>query len=419
MDGVKPKTSVVDNNDPTDADAEKQDKIVVQDDRVKDEIDNMDLDGRIPGKVFGKAPASFVNICRDIKRIILLDHGLDLGSMFNLILIWEDMAYVFWQFVERRFVKINISNDYVGWRYLSIYNTEDLEHAGVLASGGHITLDYLSIVGADVSRIPDNIVNNLVKIVKEEICLQNITGWRTSMVNDVKCKELRIRNMRLESGSDMRPFIVSDAVALHEVSGDIHGFLDNFDVDQKKSFLSLQWIDVSTLPNDLLNRFFKSFNCELCLRHLTGFSSSMLNGVNCRKLNVRPDFHAVLDSKNRKDMIIRKLDTVLTGDISGIFDNIKSCEEWTTDDYQIASSNLTGMVEMLNSKVMVLRIRDGSYYPYLEFLSQYNGQGKCGEIIVERIDFDETEFKSLRSWANAREWKFKSNGRDVHLKRPQ
>ena len=50
------------------------------------------------------------------------------------------------------------------------------------------------------------------------------------MLNDVKCNKLRICDMRLESGSDMRPFIVSDSVTLHKVSGDIHGFLDNFDV---------------------------------------------------------------------------------------------------------------------------------------------------------------------------------------------
>jgi len=352
-----------------------------------------------------------MNLCHDVKRIILLEKGLDLCSQLNLVLVWEDMADVFWQSVdvERGLVEINYIEE------LEINYVEELEHAGVLASGGYISMvDRLRLVDVDVSRIPANIVSNLVKIVKEVIVLTNVTGWSISMLNDAKCNELVIWGGKLESGSDTRPFMVSGSVTLQYVGGDIHGFMDNFDVDQKKSFLGLSCIDVSLVPHNVLNRFFKSCNGAIRLSALTGFDSSMLNGINCRTLDLYGDFSSGLDSKNMKDMIIEKLYTCSltpTGNINGILDNIKTCEEWIRDGNQIVCMN-----EMLKSKVKVLLINNGD--KYYKILSQYNGQGKCGEIIVERIKLNDNYFEH---WANARKWKFEWNGigKNVYLKRPQ
>ena len=106
------------------------------------------------------------------------------------------------------------------------------------------------------------------------------------MLNYAKCEEIFISEMKLEPGSEMRPFMVSESVELQNVHGDICGFLHNFDVDHMKTDLDLFGIELSLIPHDLLNRFFNSFNGTIRLNHLTGFSSSMLNGIQCKELHL-------------------------------------------------------------------------------------------------------------------------------------
>jgi len=407
MNGLNSKTIV-------DAKKEGEDVLVTG----SNDHENIDVDGSIQREVFSGRTASFMNLCPDVKRIILMERGLDLVSQCNLILVWKDMANVFWKSldVERRFFEIK--------------NVKDLVYAGVLASGGFIDrVANLTLVRADVSWIPANIVNNLVKIVWNKIFLETVSGWRISMFSDAKCMELDIRSTKLESGSDMRPFMVSNSVTLSDVSGDIRGFLDNFDVDQKKRWLDLCDIELSSVPYDLLNRFFNSFSGKISLRGrcITGLSSSMLSGINCRELHLWTGVHAALDSWIfRKERITGTLDTWCQDnarDISGILHNIESCEVLEVGKQawnQICSSNPTDISEILTSKTKVLKmIEIENPYLFPEFLSQYNGQGKCGEMRFHSFWFDNSTIKSYKSWANARGWKYERIGNYVHLKRQQ
>ena len=44
----------------------------------------------------------------------------------------------------------------------------------------------MNLQDEDVSRIPINIINNLVKIVKKDVFLVNVKGWKTTMFYNAK-----------------------------------------------------------------------------------------------------------------------------------------------------------------------------------------------------------------------------------------
>jgi len=135
---------------------------------------------------------SFLNLLPEIKRMIL--KKLNLSSRYNLCVVWKDMENEFWKPID------------IKKRWLFITTLEDFELAGVLASAGYVdTVKSLLLVRVDVFDIPSNIINNLVKIVKETIILQKVTGWSTSMLSDVKCKYLsRIEIHGMWSYSDSK-----------------------------------------------------------------------------------------------------------------------------------------------------------------------------------------------------------------------
>ena len=162
-----------------DVDEEKQDDRATHDDVSK----SFDVDA---SNSVRENQASFLNIYPDIKRIIF--KKLDIGSRYNLSLVWEDMTEEFWDKVD------------VNRRMIHIESIEELEYAGVLATGGYIdTVENLCLQDVDVSSIPINIINNVVKIVKICIDLEAVAGWSTSLLNDAKCRDLFIENMDLRS----------------------------------------------------------------------------------------------------------------------------------------------------------------------------------------------------------------------------
>jgi len=376
MEGVKIKTKVETSRD---------------DDRAEIEIvkDSFNVDVSMPIFPFlRRNQASFLNLNLYVKSMIF--KMLDLGSQCNLSIVWEDMKDEFWKSVdvERRIVSIN--------------SIEELEYAGVLATGGVIdTVEELNLNYVNVSSIPVNIINNVMKIVKGIIFLEGISGWRTSMLDDVKCQSLSIRNMDLESRSDGRPFMAYD-LSLIEVRGDLTGLFGNFDVGQMKSSLKLNGIDFSNVPDDNVNRLFKTFS-NVSLGVLDGFKSSMMNGIDWRILELHSGFQCTWDAKNNsKQMMISELSLYRIGDIRGILDNLKSCDTWNIG--QVESSLMTElhMNKMLNDKVRMLQTW---YYNDLfpKWLNKYNGQGKCSEIILKANC--KNKLNDYKAWAKARGWK--------------
>ena len=149
---------------------------------------------------------------------------LTIGSRYNASLVWKELA----EETQRAIQNYRMTSER---RFDTYDNIEDLEYACVLASGGKMdAVDRLVLREVDVSGTPSTIINNLVKIVRGKIFLKKVGGWSTSMLNDAKCEKIFISEMKLEPGSEMRPFMVSESVELQHVHGDICGFLEQLPI---------------------------------------------------------------------------------------------------------------------------------------------------------------------------------------------
>ena len=189
--------------------------------------------------------------------------------------------------------KIWLASLYRNWTWIT--KLKDLEYAGVLASGRHLFhLHTLYLSGVDVSGIPINIINNLVKIVWKKIHLVNVKGWKTTMLNDADCSELKIVDVTLETpefGSLKRPIRVHNEVEFDNVRGDLQGLFDNLtlehaDVDRiKTNSLLMTNMDISDVPANCMNKLFKTVKKKITLRNTTGFYSPLLNGTTCHRVH--------------------------------------------------------------------------------------------------------------------------------------
>merc|ERR1719342_1357650 len=288
---------------------------------------------------------------------------------------------------------------------MSINNFEDLEYAGVLASAGYIThVDELTLYYVDVSSIPFNIINSLFKIVDGQILLSSVKGWRTSMLNDTNCRTLFILDMKLDLAADKRPIKVLNNVFLKNVTGDLQGLMECLTfgpVDQiSRRRLVMEKLDLSKVPGTLLHSFLKTFKFEIDLQTLTGISSQLLSGINCKHLR----FQAIEFCEDPEDIgqdINLDIENLhlhgVSGNLFGFFENIKHCTNLHLD--RIESSLLTNinMTEIIKEKVESLHLYH-SHSP--DWLKQYDGDGKC--VLIEISFYNDDE--SYASWARARDW---------------
>jgi len=326
-----------------------------------------------------------------IRRIIL--KNLDFGSQYNLSLIWKDMADEFWcnVDVEKR------------WRW--IHNLEDLEYAGVLASAGYIThgdVLKLELIHVDVSSIPFNIINSLVKIVDCRIQLTSVKGWRTSMLNDANCETLFIWDMKLDSAADKRPFKVLN-VNLENVAGDLQGLMDSLTfgpvVPISRRRLVMEKLDISKVPGTLLHSFLKTFKFGIYLQTLTGISSQLFSGI-FKHLRFQ-DIEFCEDPADMGQDINLDIENLhlyeVSGNLFSVFENIKHCSKLHLD--RIESSLLTNinMTEIIKEKVESLHLY---HSPMPDWLKQYDGDGKC--VLIEILYSNDDEL--YESWARARDW---------------
>jgi len=350
---------------------------------------------------------SFMDLIPDVRRIIF--KKLDLGSQYNLSLIWKDMAEDFWRNVD--FNK----------RWKRIDKLVDLEYAGVLASAGHIThVDKLFLVDhVDVSSIPTNIINSLAKIVGI-IHLQSVKGWRTSMLNDGKYVALKIIDMNLDSGADKRPIKVLNDVKLDNVTGDLEGLMERLTygpVDQiSTKRLDMKYMNISKVPVPLLNSFFKTFRIEINLYKITGISFQLMSGINCKSLVFR-DIEFQEDPEGIGQNINLDIENLflhqVRGNLFSVFENIKHCRNLHLE--AIISSILTGvnMTEVLKDKVESLYLKILCPIPMPDWLRQYDGDGICVRVETNYED------ESYVSWARERGWKVQKNYCNCILSRPE
>ena len=66
-----------------------------------------------------------------------------------------------------------------------------------ITCNGLNSVELLAILDVDVSSIPFNIINSLTKIVKGRILLQYVTGFYSSMLENVNCEKLKLIDMNL------------------------------------------------------------------------------------------------------------------------------------------------------------------------------------------------------------------------------
>ena len=66
-----------------------------------------------------------------------------------------------------------------------------------ITCNGLNSVEVLAILDVDVSSVPFNIINSLAKIVKGRILLQYVTGFYSSMLENVNCEKLKLIDMNL------------------------------------------------------------------------------------------------------------------------------------------------------------------------------------------------------------------------------
>jgi len=312
---------------------------------VKDLHDEVVVDN--PRNLFNKKSITFMDLYPEIKQIIF--KKLNLSSKYNLSLVWKDMAHELWRSID------------VNKRWENIVDLEDLEHAGVLASAGYMIRsrkDWLSIdlTNVDVSGIPENIINNLVKIVNYGINLRGVKGWRTSMFNDVNVESLIIRHMHLLSGPEEKP-VICKFFSLWNVRGDWHGLINN-----RRSEYD---------PTDQIKTNWCFGDMEI--KGLVDTEDSHNMNLNIGMLHLRR----------------------VKGNLSSLFANIKLCDELVLCEIEPSLLSNLNMTEILNDKVKILEI----YSPLPDWLIQYDGLGMC-----HKIKFLWRYYESYGFWAKERRW---------------
>jgi len=373
------------------------------DDTTQQNVDNNDVTKNLTNDV------TFMDLIPDVRRIVF--KNLDFGSKYNLSLIWKDMAGDFWRNVD------------VEKRWSKIKNLEDLVYAGVLASAGIITqVDKLILSQVDVSSIPVNIINSLAKIVPF-IYLTAVRGWRTSMLNDAKCMILFIRDMNLDSSADKRPIKVLKNVWLENVTGDLDGLMERLTyepVDQiSRIRLTMKNMNISNVPGPLLNSLLKTFRNQIDLREISGISSQLMSGINCKILEFT-DFEFKEDPEaediglNMNSDIEELCLVNVSGNLFSLFENINHCPNLVLSGIESSLLTNINMAEVLKDKVESLRLELGSL-PLPDWLQQYDGDGICVRIVIPTCMDDE----SHDSWAVERGWKVEKRVSFSILSRPE
>merc|ERR1719342_832335 len=350
-----------------------------------------------------------MDLIPDVRRIIF--KKLDLGSQYNLSLIWKDMAEELWRNVD------------VTQGRRRIDKLVDLEYAGVLASAGYIRqVDKLILSHEDASSIPANIINSLAKIVGI-IHLQSVKGWRTSMLNEGQYKVLKIKGMNLDSGADKRPIKVMNDVWLENVTGDLEGLMERLTygpIDQisRKSLL-MKNMDISKVPGPLLNSFFKTFIIQIDLEKITGIYFQLMSGIICFSLDFKDivfqeDPEGIGQNMNLDIKYINLAN--VSGNLFTVFENIQHCRSLHLNG--IRSSLLTdfNMSEVLKYKVEGLCL-GRTCIP--DWLQQYDGDGICAWVEICVLVGSNSDVESYESWARKRGWTTVKKDRAYLFSRPE
>ena len=114
----------------------------------------------------------------------------------------------------------------------------------------------LTLHNIDVSNIPVNIVNNLLKIVRVFLWLYKVSGLTLPMLKDIKCAYLELREMTIpeERGDTKNVSVSCGKVGLHGFSGNVSGLLDSITCE-------VWGVSLEKLPKKKVKKFHNK--CEL------------------------------------------------------------------------------------------------------------------------------------------------------------
>jgi len=120
------------------------------------------------------------------------------------------------------------------WTYKNniITNLSEIESAARLVTAGFIEkLNCMTVVQVDIGDIPVNIMNNLAKVIKKHIDLEEVKGCHIKMFEDVKCQVL-LDSMPIEVSNLTRSICIRRFVSLHKIEGDISQLLDHIETNR-------------------------------------------------------------------------------------------------------------------------------------------------------------------------------------------
>jgi len=160
--------------------------------------------------------------------------------------------------------------------------------------------------------------------------------------------------------------------------------------------VNLKGADLSNIPFNIINGLFKIVKKQISLEKVTGFYPQLLNGINCHSLFIKNMTIQGSQKKGQNMKIVALHLHNVRGHLNGLFSNFERCFELGLTKLNTSLLAKLNITEIFEEKIKCLRI--GSLMP--EWLSQYDGKGKCEEILITH-GFN----RYYVSWAQARGWK--------------
>ena len=239
----------------------------------------------------------------------------------------------------------------------SIKTLKELETAGVLATSGlqHLVC-WINLVQIDMTCVPNDIAQNLMKIVIGDITLKEVNGFCVSLLKNSKCKRLFLENMSLqEIPASQEPSISCDFFQICNLRGDISGLLKSVKCQRlcikdmaipkmivEKEINVRDDVTLNNVQGDVVE-FIKNIKCqrliienltlaqvdntatqtfymdELRFHNVEGYVGGLLESIKCKRLVLRKT--SLEQSKIRGPISISD-EVILIGNEYGLIDNI-------------------------------------------------------------------------------------------------
>jgi len=172
------------------------------------------------------------------------------------------------------------------------------------------------------------------------------------------------------------------------------------------SVVSIQFIDVTNVPFNIVNSIAKVATVFLVLKKLTGLNLPMLKNINCQKLwlqDLPAPVHINQDISVNGNVTLH----TVSGDISEFLDNV-TCEDLQFHYMKLNNCDVWSLTKMLNR-----RVRNLTFYGELldpSIIANYDGQGHCQSMLFQdNPDIISKVKEYLSPWAYSKGWDIKQD----------